>query len=373
MSKTWRAGPLACAKGPCVRRVPDAQRGVREGRAAAPPRRGLLRPELLRALRAGRGAPRRRRRRAPGRGSRRRGGHPPGRRPLALPRPRGARAAGARRAVRRRRGAGRARRRRAPAGARRPGRRRRGRRGGRGPARALPAARAAATAARAGASATRSRSTRSSPIWPSLGYERVEQVRARGEYAVRGGLIDVYPALGDPLRVEFWGDEVESLRTFSVYSQRTTGTLDASDDLRVVRGRHDPARVRDGPAPGARRLGARGQRGGPGRALPARRRARPGGPRRALHDRGRRTRRRRPGHGRVQPGRDLPGAGRVRRRGRHGGRRRGRARAALRAARRGPRPPRRRPAGGPRAARPAPAVPRVAAAVRGARHRRRRA
>ena len=60
----------------------------------------------------------------------------------------------------------------------------------------------------------------------TLGYERVEQVRARGEYAVRGGLIDAYPALGDPLRVEFWGDDVESLRTFSVYSQRTTGTLE---------------------------------------------------------------------------------------------------------------------------------------------------
>jgi len=58
-----------------------------------------------------------------------------------------------------------------------------------------------------------------------LGYERVEQqVRNRGEFAVRGGLIDVYPALGDPLRVEFWGDEVESIRTFSVYSQRTSGT-----------------------------------------------------------------------------------------------------------------------------------------------------
>ncbi|MFA4966418.1 MAG: transcription-repair coupling factor, partial [Thermoleophilia bacterium] len=59
----------------------------------------------------------------------------------------------------------------------------------------------------------------------ALGYERVEQVRGRGEYAVRGGLIDAYPALGDPLRVDFWGDEVESLRTFSVYSQRTTATL----------------------------------------------------------------------------------------------------------------------------------------------------
>ncbi len=60
----------------------------------------------------------------------------------------------------------------------------------------------------------------------TLGYERVEQVRGRGEYAVRGGLIDAYPAIGDPLRVEFWGDEVESLRTFFIYSQRTTGTLE---------------------------------------------------------------------------------------------------------------------------------------------------
>ena len=62
----------------------------------------------------------------------------------------------------------------------------------------------------------------------ALGYQRIEQVRARGEFAVRGGLIDVYPALGDPLRVEFWGDEVERLRTFSIYSQRTTGEIQAA-------------------------------------------------------------------------------------------------------------------------------------------------
>ncbi len=59
----------------------------------------------------------------------------------------------------------------------------------------------------------------------ALGYERVERVRSRGEFAVRGGLIDAYPSLGDPVRIEFWGDVVESLRTFSVYSQRTTGAL----------------------------------------------------------------------------------------------------------------------------------------------------
>jgi transcription-repair coupling factor (superfamily II helicase) len=62
----------------------------------------------------------------------------------------------------------------------------------------------------------------------ALGYERVERVRGRGEYAVRGGLIDAYPALGDPLRMEFVGDEVESLRAFSVYSQRSTEALDGA-------------------------------------------------------------------------------------------------------------------------------------------------
>lgn len=62
----------------------------------------------------------------------------------------------------------------------------------------------------------------------ALGYERVEQVRGRGELAVRGGLLDVYPALGDPLRIDFWGDEIESLRSFSVYSQRTTAELPAA-------------------------------------------------------------------------------------------------------------------------------------------------
>jgi transcription-repair coupling factor (superfamily II helicase) len=54
----------------------------------------------------------------------------------------------------------------------------------------------------------------------SLGYERAEQVRERGEFAVRGGIVDVYPSTGDPVRAEFWGDTVESLRRFSVFSQR---------------------------------------------------------------------------------------------------------------------------------------------------------
>src|SRR5881392_3685427 len=45
------------------------------------------------------------------------------------------------------------------------------------------------------------------------GYERVEQAQERGQFAVRGGIVDVYPATGrEPLRIELFGDEVESIR-----------------------------------------------------------------------------------------------------------------------------------------------------------------
>ncbi len=60
----------------------------------------------------------------------------------------------------------------------------------------------------------------------SLGYERAEQVRERGEFAVRGGIVDVYPSTGDPVRIEFWGDTVESLRRFSVFSQRAVAEVE---------------------------------------------------------------------------------------------------------------------------------------------------
>jgi transcription-repair coupling factor (superfamily II helicase) len=54
------------------------------------------------------------------------------------------------------------------------------------------------------------------------GYHRTDRVEARGEYAVRGGIIDVFPAQGTvPYRVEFWGDEIDEIRTFRVGSQRS--------------------------------------------------------------------------------------------------------------------------------------------------------
>ncbi|CAA9400190.1 MAG: Transcription-repair coupling factor [uncultured Nocardioides sp.] len=58
-------------------------------------------------------------------------------------------------------------------------------------------------------------------------YSRVDMVERRGEFAVRGGIVDVFPPTEEhPLRVEFWGDEVEEIRSFAVADQRTLETLD---------------------------------------------------------------------------------------------------------------------------------------------------
>jgi transcription-repair coupling factor (superfamily II helicase) len=55
------------------------------------------------------------------------------------------------------------------------------------------------------------------------GYHRTDRVESRGEFSVRGGLVDVFPAQGGhPVRLEFWGDDVESARHFSIGSQRST-------------------------------------------------------------------------------------------------------------------------------------------------------
>lgn len=55
-----------------------------------------------------------------------------------------------------------------------------------------------------------------------LAYHRVDMVSRRGEFAVRGGILDVFPTVADhPYRVEFFGDEVDQIRTFSVADQRS--------------------------------------------------------------------------------------------------------------------------------------------------------
>ena len=59
------------------------------------------------------------------------------------------------------------------------------------------------------------------------GYERVERAEERGQFAVRGGIVDVFPTTGrEPLRVELFGDEIESMRAYSPFTQRTLHSVD---------------------------------------------------------------------------------------------------------------------------------------------------
>lgn len=62
-----------------------------------------------------------------------------------------------------------------------------------------------------------------------LGFERKEVVEGYGDFAVRGGIVDVFPFVGDnPIRIEFWGDSVESIREFDVLSQRSIRQLESA-------------------------------------------------------------------------------------------------------------------------------------------------
>ncbi|MDQ6526677.1 transcription-repair coupling factor [Nocardioides sp. LHD-245] len=58
-------------------------------------------------------------------------------------------------------------------------------------------------------------------------YSRVDLVEKRGEFAVRGGIVDVFPPTEEhPLRVEFFGDEIDEIRSFAVADQRTIAKVD---------------------------------------------------------------------------------------------------------------------------------------------------
>jgi transcription-repair coupling factor (superfamily II helicase) len=61
------------------------------------------------------------------------------------------------------------------------------------------------------------------------GYRREHQVEHRGELAVRGGIIDVFPSTADvPVRIDLWGDEVDRLTAFAVNDQRSSFDLEAA-------------------------------------------------------------------------------------------------------------------------------------------------
>lgn len=59
------------------------------------------------------------------------------------------------------------------------------------------------------------------------GFERTEQVETAGQFAVRGGIIDIFPMTGDvPYRIELWDDVIDSIRSFDALSQRTIENID---------------------------------------------------------------------------------------------------------------------------------------------------
>ena len=72
-----------------------------------------------------------------------------------------------------------------------------------------------------------------------LAYTRVEMVEKRGEIAVRGGILDIFPPTDDhPVRVEFFGDEITDMRTFAVTDQRSIDAVEIGHGAGLPR---DPA------------------------------------------------------------------------------------------------------------------------------------
>ncbi|MEA1938680.1 MAG: transcription-repair coupling factor [Pseudomonadota bacterium] len=76
------------------------------------------------------------------------------------------------------------------------------------------------------------------------GFERAQTVREAGEYAVRGGIVDLWPAGCDaPVRIDLFGETIDSLRLFDPLDQRSTGMLDRLDLAPMSEAGLDPASI----------------------------------------------------------------------------------------------------------------------------------
>ena len=59
------------------------------------------------------------------------------------------------------------------------------------------------------------------------GYRREHQVERRGDFAIRGGILDVFPATGqNPIRMDLWGDLIDRLTNFSITDQRSKADVE---------------------------------------------------------------------------------------------------------------------------------------------------
>lgn len=64
-------------------------------------------------------------------------------------------------------------------------------------------------------------------IFVKLGYSREELVSAKGQFSIRGGIIDIFPIEANmPYRIELFGDEIDSIRTFDILDQRSKETVE---------------------------------------------------------------------------------------------------------------------------------------------------
>ena len=77
-----------------------------------------------------------------------------------------------------------------------------------------------------------------------LGYDRETQIEGPGQFAVRGGILDVYPLTEElPVRIELWGDEVDSIRTFDIETQRSIENL---EEVTISPAKEYPEEAKDG-------------------------------------------------------------------------------------------------------------------------------
>ena len=80
-----------------------------------------------------------------------------------------------------------------------------------------------------------------------LGYERNVQAEGPGQFAVRGNILDIYPLTEDlPVRIELWGDEVDSIRCFDPETQRSVEERDSADIYPASEMVLDADRAREG-------------------------------------------------------------------------------------------------------------------------------
>lgn len=62
-----------------------------------------------------------------------------------------------------------------------------------------------------------------------LGYERYDLIESKGQFSIRGGIIDIATSKNNGVRIELWGDEIDSIRKFSIASQRTIEMQEEAD------------------------------------------------------------------------------------------------------------------------------------------------